>query len=175
MTEQPKFQAPPLPPQAPSFNVPRPLGEAGASVNATSELPADNFAKALKLPVSIFKTKVMALILGGTVLLGMLLGAVFFGGSGNQPVQGPEGLLGVVRNPDLRQDLPRCGMVSEGSPCTVYIVNHSRNDRYAEYFFGEATRLTGRQEYLVMIENQHYAKSRIPPGYIAQIKIPSLK
>ena len=174
MTEQPKFQTPPLPPHAPAFGAPRPIGEPVMSTTPAGDLPADNFAKALKLPVSIFKTKIMAAILGGSVLLGVLLGALFFGG-GTPPPSPQQGLLGIVRNPDMRQDLPRCGTVSEGYPCVVYIVNHSRNDRYAEYFFDEATRLTGRQKYLVTIENQQYAKSRIPPGWIAQVKIPSLK
>ena len=175
MSELPKFQTPPVPPQAPAFGVPKPPVETTGTAVKTEALPADNFAKALKLPTSIFKTKVMAAILGGSVVMGVLLGALFFGGGSAQPIQCPPALTGIVWNPDIRQDLPRCGTVAEGYPCTVYIVNHSRNDRYGEYFFDEATRLTGRQKYLVTIENQHYAKARIPPGYVAQVRIPSLK
>ena len=100
---------------------------------------------------------------------------IFFGGGSSAPQQGPSGLQGVVRNPDIYENLQRCGIVPQTEPCIVYIVNHSRADRYAEYFFDQAVKLTGRQPYLVSIENPQYAKMRIPPGYIAQIKIPRLK
>jgi len=84
-------------------------------------------------------------------------------------------LMGVVQNPDIRAQLRRCGTVSNSSPCVFYIVNHSRDDHYAEYFFEDVAKLTGRAPYRVRIENQSYAKSRIPPGYIAKVKVPPLR
>ena len=177
MTEQPKFQAPPVPPRAPAFGVPKMEEKNEVEVGSAEEAPKktlDNLTKGLGLSADMFKSKGMIIVLGGAVLVGMLLGAMIFGGGHSQPPV-VQGLTGVIYNPDIRESLPRCGTVSESSPCTAYIVNHSRNDRYAEYFFDEATRLTGRQKYLVTIENQHYAKTRIPPGHITQIKIPSLK
>ena len=177
MTEQ-HFQTPPVPPHAPSFDASKPMTArpdlSGVSHGGVTDLPPDNFAAALKLSPNIYRTKVMALVLGGTVILGMILGALFFGGSSTSQKQAPQGLTGVVPNPDWR-GLPRCGMVSETAPCAVYLVNHTRNDHYAEYFFDEAVKLTNRQKYLITIENPHYAKTRIPPGYIAQIRIPALR
>ena len=188
MTDQ-NFQVPPLPPQAPSFTpaaeFPRtePAAAPGVGTSqaaaeptvqqpATTEIPADNFAASLKLPLSIYKTKTMAAMFLGAITVGLLLGAMMFGGGAVEAPQGPQGLLGVVRNPDIRENLNRCGMVSESSPCVVYIVNHSRNDKRAGDFFAEAIRLTGRQEYMVQIENKQYVNTLIAPGHIAQIKIP---
>jgi len=191
MTDQ-NFQVPPLPPQAPSFtpSTELPRTETATNSNATAqtvatpatvsqpetmEIPVDNFATALKLPVSIYKTKIMMVLLLGAITVGLLFGAMMFGGGTAAAPQGPQGLLGVVPNPDIRmgENIGRCGMVSENSPCIVYIVNHSRNDKRAGDFFAEAIRLTGRQEYMVQIENKQYVNALIAPGYIAQIKIPA--
>ena len=165
MAEQ-HFQAPPVPPKAPSF---------GSVVNTPVSgdiLPEKHFAMTLKLPVSIYKTQVMAGILGGVAVVGIILGAVLFGGSSAS--QRKPGLEGVIANPDWG-GLRRCGSVSETSPCAVYYVNHSRNDKRAEDFFDTAAEQTGRAKYLINIENPHYAKTRIPPGFIAQIRIPPLR
>ena len=178
MTEEPKFQVPPVPPRAPAFGGPAPsFGTTAPKAEPVSgDIPQNNFAAALKLSPRIFETKIMAAILGGCVVVGVLLGMAFFGGSNNAPktVMPKDAIGGVVMNPDVREKLRRCGMVSPTAPCLVYIVNHSRDDHYAEYFFDDAAKLTGRAPYLIRIENQHYAKSRIPPGYIAKIKIPTL-
>ena len=173
------FQTPPLPPSAPNFQPAQPspveIRTEQTSEPAISRVADEDFATRFKLSPNIYKTKTMSAILGGTLLAGLLLGMIFFGGSSSAPPQGPSGLQGVVRNPDIRESLQRCGIVSETEPCVVYIVNHSRADRYAEYFFEQAVKLTGRQPYLVAIENPQYAKMRIPPGYITQIKIPRLQ
>lgn len=176
MTEQPKFQTPPVPPKVPAFGVGGPTFPVGTPAAADTGLPENNFAKALKVSPRIFETKIMAGILGGCVVVGMLLGMVFFGG-GSKAAQGPvqQGLMGAVPNPDIRVKMYRCGTVSETSPCLVLLANHSRNDRYAESFFEEAARLTGRKDYSVRLENSQYAKYRIAPGNIAVIKIPILR
>ena len=182
MSDLPQFNTPPIPPKAPSFGVPQapvkkqeePLQAQEQPKKQGVELPSDNFASALKLPTTIFKTKNMASILAGTACIGMLLGALFFGGGSPPPSSSqPQGLQGVVPNPDIRENLFRCGTVMETAPCIVYLVNHTRNDRYAETFFDEAARLTGRSSHRIMIDNQRYAKTRIGPGYITQIKIPA--
>ena len=191
MSDQ-NFQTPPLPPKAPSFTpsaefphsdlaatptpvTPTSVPEAAAAQPQTMEIPADNFATRLKLSVNIYKTKTMSLILAGATFVGILLGAMMFGGGSEQAPQGPQGLLGVVYNPDIRENMNRCGTVSESYPCLVYVVNHSRNDKRASDFFDEAVRLTGRQRYMVDIENKQYVNTLIAPGYIAQIKIPPLR
>jgi hypothetical protein len=106
--------------------------------------------------------------------LGIILGSIIVGGSSPAPTQSA-GSQGIVRNPEIKQNLARCGMADRTAACVLYIVNASRNDRLAEEFFDEAVKLTGRQKYLLTIENSQYAKTRIPPGHFAQIKIPALK
>ena len=162
MSDQNQFHVPPVPPKAPSFSAPQaPVKKTPTTrkiVSVIKDHPEDNLAKAI--------------ILGGAILVGILLGGVFFGG-GSTPPPVVQGLQGLVPNSSIRENLGRCGMVAETAPCIVYIVNHSRNDKYAESFFDEAARLTGRQPHRVRIENQQYAKTPIRSGYIAQIKIPA--
>ena len=169
------FQAPPLPPNAPNFS---PLKDTAQEKN-TAEWPitretisSDDFATRFKLSPNIYQTKIMITILGATLFIGLLLGLMFGGGS--TPPPAPTGLQGVVINPDITRPLNRCGTISETESCVVYIVNHSRIERQAEYFFDQAVKLTGRQPYLLKIANKQYATKRIPPGFIAQIQIPSL-
>jgi hypothetical protein len=180
MSERP-FQTPPLPPRAPDFpvvktvqqeNDPRPQEQVVNTEN--TDAVSDDFATRFKLSPSIYKTKVMLSILGGTLLAGLLLGIIFFGGS-SAPVQNVSGLQGVIRNPEIRENLYRCGVMPENEPCVIYIVNHTREDRYAEYFFDQAVKLTGRQPYLLKIANRQYATTRIPVGHIAQIQVPRLQ
>lgn len=182
MTEQ-KFQTPPLPPHAPNIPPVRATAEPRPK-QTTDTLSSDstrlsvtnkesNFATDLGLPTSILQTKVMSGIFCGILILGMILGSIFFGGS-SSPVQN-SGLQGVIKNPDITTRMRRCGMTDNTSACILYIVNHTRYDRLAESFFDEAVKLTGRQKYLVSIENPQYAKTKIPPGYFVEIKIPALK
>ena len=116
----------------------------------------------------------MLSILGGTLFAGLLLGIIFFGGS-SAPVQQASGLQGIIPNPEIRENLYRCGIPPENEPCVLYIVNHTREDRYAEYFFDQAIKMTGRQDHLLKIANRRYATTRIPVGHIAQIQVPRLK
>ncbi len=132
----------------------------------------DNFAAAFGLPPSLLKPKMMGGIFAGIFLFGMLFGALLFGGS-SQPQQ--TGLQGVIANPDIKTKLPRCGRTDNSSACVLYIVNHSTNDKRARDFFDSAVKLTGRQRYAIEIDNPAYANTRIPAGYFAQIKIPSLR
>ncbi len=131
----------------------------------------DNFAADLNLPVKLLRTKSMAVILGSTFLLGLIFGGVFFSGGSTQVVQG---LGGVVGNPDLEKNTPRCGQVAKGRSCVLYLMNTSRQDKYAEKFFDEATRLTEAAKFSIQMANPQYAKKLIKPGYLAQIKIPGI-
>ena len=177
----PQFQAPPLPPKAPSvgmFPVMQStpvVSREEKTVNVVANQPADDFATRFNLPQTIYKTKTVFICLGAAVLFGLLLGIILFGGSSQPPVV--QGLQGVVKNPDIRanEKLQRCGRVSETAGCVLYIVNHTRNDKLAEDFIPEAVKLTGRQDFLIRIENPNYVKTRIPAGHFASIKIPSLR
>ena len=115
--------------------------------------------------------------LGGILLIGgILLGALFFGGSGSGPEQpAVQGLTNVVKNPDIKEQLAFCGQVPETAACVLYIMNHTRRDRVADDFFEEAAKLTRRNKYTVEIENTGYAKVRIRPSFFAEIRIPAVR
>jgi len=134
----------------------------------------DNFAADFNLPPSVLKTKSMTVILIATCLIGVILGSMLFGSS-SAPKQQNTGLQGVVRNQDITTATPRCGLTDRGEACILYIVNHTRYDKIAEEFFDEAVKLTEVQKYSIAIANPKYAKTRIPPGYFAQIKIPKVR
>ncbi|MDY6407718.1 MAG: hypothetical protein SPL08_03330, partial [Pseudomonadota bacterium] len=136
MTEEHQFQAPPAPPKAPSFGGPAPAFPSVSAHADSAEVPPNNFAAALKISPRIFETKFMLAIFGVCIFIGLALGALFFGGSSAPVVQMPrDAIRGVIENPDIRQKLTRCGMVPPSSACLVYLVNHTPDDHYAEYFF----------------------------------------
>ena len=68
-----------------------------------------------------------------------------------------------------------CGLASETAPCILYIMNHSRYDKIAQDFFADAAKLSQRNTYTVEIENAAYAKTKIPPSFFVQMKIPALR
>ena len=112
------------------------------------------------------------------VVVGMIVGAIIFGGS-STPAQQTErnvrGLTNVVPNPSITEQLKMCGQTSESAPCILYIMNHSRYDRIAQDFFAEAAKLSQRNNYTVEIENAAYAKTKIPPSFFVQMKIPAIR
>lgn len=114
----------------------------------------------------------LAFLLIGMLIFGILLGAMMFGGS-SQPVS--KGLQNVVRNKDIRQQLPLCGRIDKGQPCVLYIMNATRYDQMAENFFNEALKLTEVPLRSISWANPKYAKQRIPPGAFAEIFIPKTR
>ncbi len=133
----------------------------------------NNFAADFNLPPSVLTSKSIGIMLLVTCIIGLFLGSVFFGGSSEQTKT--VGLQGVVANPDITTNIPRCGRVDKGQACILYIVNHTRYDKIVEDFFDEAVRLTEVAKYSISMVNPKYAKTRIPPGYFAQIKIPNVR
>lgn len=116
--------------------------------------------------------KLLAIVAVCTLMAGILLGAMLFSGSSSPA---PQGLLGVVRNDDIRTRLPRCGLIDRGQACILYIMNSTRYDKIAESFFEEALRLTEVPIYSISLANPKYAKRRIPPGQFAEIHIPKVR
>ena len=53
------------------------------------------------------------------------------------------------------------------------VMNSERYEKLAEDFFGDAELLTERNRRAISLENPMYSKLRIPPGWFAEIKIPS--
>ncbi len=133
----------------------------------------NNFAADFNLPPSVLTSKSIGIMLLVTCVIGLFLGSVFFGGGSEQTRT--VGLQGVVANPDITTNIPRCGRVDKGQACILYIVNHTRYDKIVEDFFDEAVRLTEVAKYSISMVNPKYAKTRIPPGYFAQIKIPDVR
>lgn len=186
----PQFKAPPIPSKEP----PVPSSEQLIKPAFSSPAPQTNYTDSIEMPQPGFEensvydgtivskvfprmlqTKIVALILGGLFVFGMIVGALMFGGSSTQSPQQQSGLTGVITNPDIKERLYRCGQVDKGEACVLYIVNHTRYDRIAEDFFDEAVKLTEAQRYSIAMVNPKYAKTRIPPGYFAQIKIPNVR
>lgn len=109
----------------------------------------------------------------GVFVVGLLMGAIMFGGS--EPVsQAPTGLQGVISNTDIRPDqkLKRCGQADPSSACVLYVMNYSTYERSATDFFELTADLTGRSISAIRTDNVRYASMRIPPGWFAQIKVP---
>ena len=118
------------------------------------------------------------IVAAGIFVVGLLMGAILFGGSSDEPVvQAPRGLQGVVLNPDIKENeqLKRCGQVDPSSPCVLYIMNSYTYDKMAKDFFETAVAVTRRKDLVIQMDNVRYAQMRIPPGYFAQIKIPAYK
>lgn len=167
-----EFRAPPVPPKAPT---PVFMPKEHPQETVVRGLYDDNFAADLNLPAKVLSTKNMSIIMFCVLVFGMLMGAAFFGGSDAPSKKQNTGLQGVVANIDLTNALPRCGIAEKGQACLLYIMNSSRYDKTAEEFFKDAVRLMGVSEYAISMVNTRYAKQRIKPGYIAQIKIPDVR
>lgn len=133
---------------------------------------ASNFADDFNLPQSAVSTKSVISMIFLSLLVGLIMGLIFFSGS-SQPVQ--TGLQGVIRNRDITSPLPRCGRIDKGQACVLYIMNSSRYDRLAESFFEEALKLTEVALYSIRMANPKYAKQRIPAGHFVEIKIPNVR
>ena len=168
MTE-PIFKAP-LPPEGNGFNAPSSPQKNGEEVEEAS--PQKTGKEALQEA----KQKIITYlwyVLGGTVLVGLIFGLLM--GGGEAPAPAPECLLKHIRNSDIQGRFKPCGTISKSEACIFYIMNTTIYEKKAEDFFDEAHRLMERTRYSISLENPTYSKRIIPPGYFAQIKVPSLR
>ena len=104
-------------------------------------------------------------------LIGVLIG--YFAAPRPNHVSG-HGLEGVVFNPDVPKGRSRCGLVEYQQPCVLYIVNPKTQEVTGKDFYSTAAKWTGREAYMIEVNNMHYGQQRIKPGQIAAINIPSL-
>lgn len=179
MTQQ--FKAPPVPKPLSESAVFKTEGKVTPVVDETKKtepekeygLYDDNFAADLNLPAKFLKTSYIMGLLGCTLLIGLFVGCSF----GGDNTTSSQGLGGVVANQDLVEgrSYQRCGTVSKGEECLLYLMNSSRQDKYAETFFPEAERMTEVPKYLISTANIQYAKRLIRPGYFVQLIIPRVK
>ena len=167
MTE-PIFKAP-LPPEGNGFNIPPKKEE----TEKTEEVPVKKTGKEkleeIKQKISLY----LWYVLGGTFFVGLIFGLLMGGGETVQ--QAPTCALRQVPNPDIRRRFPLCGRTSKSEACILYIMNTTPYDATVEDFFTRAEQLTERNKRTISLENPMYSKLRIPPGYFAEIKIPSLR
>ncbi|MBQ6854561.1 MAG: hypothetical protein IJO11_03865 [Alphaproteobacteria bacterium] len=176
---QQQIQRQPYPQQQQSAQIPRETHAQGinnshvnSDKNTSTYFP--NFASDFGLPATIITTKGFMLVSLIVLIIGMMFGSLLFGG-GSSPQPQRQGLQGVVRNQDMTTPLRRCGMIDRGEACVLYIMNSTRYDKVAEDFFDEAVKLTEIQKYSISMVNPKYSKTRIPPGYFAEIKIPKIR
>ena len=195
MTE---FKAPP-PPPADFVNEPTPVAAPEAAVatepgvtpetvvtaetEVAQDVPKKDFKKLVissrdEVVNTMRTSKSMWVVTGLMFVLGLIFGAILFGGSSSAPAPIIKGLQGVVANPDISPELElkRCGQEREASKaCVLYVMNYATYDKLARDFFETAVVATGRSSMLIGVDNVRYAGVKIPPGYFAQIKIPAYK
>ncbi len=115
------------------------------------------------------KTVLMMLVIAA------MIGAIFSYMLAPSPqAQASRGLDGIVFNPDVPAGKSRCGLVEPHQGCVLYIMNPKNQEVTGKDFYTTAAKWTGRERYLIDTSNMHYASTRIKPGYIAQIYVPSL-
>lgn len=117
-------------------------------------------------------------VLGGCFLIGIMFGCSMSGGESEPaPARGLELSAITKRNSDVAPNskLYRCGRTAQLSDaCVYYIMNFDHYDKKAEDFFSEIADKTGRNLFRIQTENPTYGQQLIPPGYFAQIIVPTL-
>jgi len=132
----------------------------------------NNFAADLKLPPSVLRTKNMALIAGGILVVGLLIGSVVLSGDKSCPPCTEEN-FGVIRNPDIPKKTKRCGIANLDERCRLLVVNANRSEIKVRELFPLAVQFTNVAGYRIDAMNIRYANEIIKPGYVAEIFIPA--
>ena len=158
-------QAPARPAQAPP--------ESARTQDPPLAAGGQTIVEKFNLPPKILEPKPAAVILGGILIFGIVVGWALFGGGTQQVVI--NGLGGVVGNPEITENLNRCGTVDRNYDCVYYFVNPSRRELEAREFFGQVADLTSVQKFMVETSNLRYANHLIKPGYIGQFRIPAYR
>lgn len=122
------------------------------------------------LPPILTRTSVFLIVCISILLFGLTFGAIFFS-SKPTPTLFADAVRGVVRNPDIRQAVPRCGTVAKGQACVVYLMNPDSADREAKTFFQLVADMTGIYKYVIETANPNYANTIIRPGHIGAFYI----
>ncbi len=119
----------------------------------------------------IIQSKNVQILMFIACLIGIILG--YMVAPRSRTVTG-QGLDGVVFNPDVPRGRSRCGLVEYQQPCVLYIVNPKTQEVSGKDFYTTAAKWTGREAYMIEVNNMHYGQQRIKPGQIAAINIPAL-
>lgn len=183
-TPQPKPAVNPVPTGMPEAPVESPASapnttseqtQTAEKMNATFDKLQEQKEKVVNKFNALPTNKRQVIIAAGIFVIGLLMGAIMFGGSDEAPAQVPKGLQGIVSNPDIKEPLKRCGQVEASAPCVLYVMNNYTYEKLAQDFFELAVSVTGRKDRVIRMDNVRYGTIRIPPGYFAQIKIPAYK
>ena len=183
-TPQPKPAVNPVPTGMPEAPVESPASapnttseqnQTAEKMNATFDKLQEQKEKVVNKFNALPTNKRQVIIAAGIFVIGLLMGAIMFGGSDEAPAQAPKGLQGIVSNPDIKEPLKRCGQVEASAPCVLYVMNNYTYEKLAQDFFELAVSVTGRKDRVIRMDNVRYGTIRIPPGYFAQIKIPAYK
>lgn len=119
----------------------------------------------------IIQSKNVQMLMFIACLIGALIG--YIAAPRSRAVSG-RGLEGVVFNPDVPKGRSRCGLVEPQQPCVLYIVNPKTQEVSGKDFYTTAAKWTGREAYMIELNNMHYGQQHIKPGQIAAINIPAL-
>ena len=134
------------------------------------------FAFLEQMPRKYMNKKLFFAYVGVLFLLGLISGAILFGGSGsnNSAPVGPY-LTGIVTNPDVPAGRRRCGTVELSQGCVAYVMNAQRREIEAKELYKIAATMTTSQMFIIETGNLRYGNTVIKPGYIAQINIPPIR
>ena len=165
---------PPPPPSArvsPFVSAKKDKKASGGKEKVSSGKWDNNFAADLKLPPSVLQTKNMAMIAGGLLMIGLLIGSVVFSGGNSCPPCTMDN-FGVVRNPDVPKNTKRCGVANLDENCRLLMTNAKRSEIKVRELFPLAVQFTNVAGYRIDAMNIRYANEIIKPGYIAEVYIP---
>lgn len=120
---------------------------------------------------SYLQNKVVIMLMLIAAMIGAIISYIMMPA---QQGQASRGLDGVVYNSDVPAGKSRCGLVEPHQGCVFYVMNPKNKEMEAKDFYSIAAKWTGREPYLINTSNMHYSSTRIKPGHIAQIYVPSL-
>lgn len=123
-------------------------------------------------PSFLQKPAGLAVMAGGALVVGIFLGSSVFA---PEPPP-PTGIQRIAKNqhaPPGRVAL--CGAVERTEDCVFYILNSDTREREAGEFYDEVARRLNTQKHLLEGRNLDYDRTRIRPGYMAEIYVPALK
>ncbi len=134
----------------------------------------ENIVERFKIPEKYLKVKSVLLLLSVCLLIGVVLGYIFF--SGGDKHKNEQFTIGyIVVNPEVPPKRGRCGAAESSSGCILYVQNNQRRERDARDFYPLIEQMTGINRFQIETANMRYAHRSIKPGYIAQFYIPPIK
>lgn len=130
-----------------------------------------NMAADFGLPPIFIQTKMLLFLFFFFTVCGLGTGWFF----GQMKPTNTEQVSGIVQNSEILKGRPRCGVAQKGQGCVLFLLNSTREDHDAKYFFQMASDLMQVPKFQIETSNMKYGNTRIPPGYFALINIPPMQ